>query len=61
MAPDEQVSALWTSHPHTHTSLLAPLQAVCKVQSRGLNIAQFTLVFWSHFPFVRKPHPGLNE
>lgn len=52
----EQISSL---DPLPH-NVLAPFQAICKGQSLQPNIAQFTLVFWIHFPFMRKPQPRLN-
>lgn len=54
------LSALWMvpTSPHPPTAnLLIPLHAIYKGQSLYLNTAQFTLIFWIQFPFMRKSHP----
>lgn len=38
-----------------------PFKPLTKIRGFTLPVAQFTLVFWIHFSFMRKPHPRLTN
>lgn len=59
MSPEEQVSALWT-HPFPKC-IGSPSSHLAKVRAFTRPVAQFTLVFWIRFSFMRKPHPRLTK
>lgn len=59
MSPEKKVSALWIC-PLLQMHRF-PFKPLAKVGAFTRPIAQFTLVFWIYFSFMRKPHPRLTN